>query len=234
MNPTLSPQDEALLDVLARVRAMLSETAVQYGSLRAPSADAMRKRMERLCEKGLLASSLLPSGRQLYRLSAKGVRATGAPSVWAGSPSLGVAAEALSVSAVAWKTEEFVFPKRIELEKLLGELASGPPKVTIPARLHASRFVLRRGKSSDATGAEWHLNYWLAEQRTAEELRRRCQVVMQNLRTVPALAELMAADLLGVTIAVPSEGVRATIKTDGLPVPAEVLVVAELNHLLGA
>src|SRR5678816_3915898 len=64
MNSICSPQDKVLLKLLGRVRVIRPEMAVKYRGLET-TPDAMRKRIERLAQKGYLATSELPSGRHI-------------------------------------------------------------------------------------------------------------------------------------------------------------------------
>jgi hypothetical protein len=76
MNATISAQDKPVFNILHRVRAIRPETLARYGELKGASDEAVRKRVERLVEKDFLATSALPSGRQIFRLSCKGVGAS--------------------------------------------------------------------------------------------------------------------------------------------------------------
>jgi hypothetical protein len=227
MNATISAQDKPVLDILHRVRAILPETAGRYGQLKGASDEALRKRMERLAEKDFLATSALPSGRQIFRLSRKGVKLTGSPTSWAASPTCGILAEALSVSALAWKKDDFLFPTRSEFERLLKDL--GGEQIQVPPRVTRSRFVLRTMKGEHQP--EMRLDYWLAELRPAAALASRAEVVAINIAAVPVFKRLIAAGLFGISIAVPTNGVRATLETNALSIPAHIVVVEELQHL---
>src|SRR5262245_55281161 len=120
MKEALTTFDKAVLETLLRTRGLQVATARRFQKLSGiKSGEAIRKRFERLRDTGYLASSKLPSGRQLFRLSEKGVNATGAPRAWANSPTTTIAAEMLSVSSFAWNTDEFLFLTRAEVEKLI-------------------------------------------------------------------------------------------------------------------
>lgn len=224
MTTSLSDQDLEAFDVLSRVRAMTSKTAARYKEFGGASEEAVRKRLERLAQRGLLATSELPSGVQIFRLAKKALEITGSPSSWAASPSAGVLAEALSVSGVAWHPE-LLFPTRSELDEILKDLAG--EKVEIPPRVAQSRFALRTLK----VNSELRVDYWLSELRPAADLARRAEVIAKNLSAVPIFGKLSLAGLLGLSVAVPSEGVRHTLSGHTFSLPTEIVVVDELKHL---
>jgi hypothetical protein len=231
MSESLSHRDKTTIATVGRVRGTRAETLLQYAQLKtARSADAARKQLERLCAQSYLAASPLPRGSRLFRLSNKGVVITGAPPAYANSPSTGIAAEMLAVSALAWQTEEFLFLTKSEVEDLLGN--SGPdsamPRLT-------SRFVLRPVKADgDEAGAvsELHLHAFLAELRPADELARRVEVIFQQATRNPLLAVLIQVGLFGVTVAVPSPGVKASLKARIFPFETSVVVVEDIQDLV--
>jgi hypothetical protein len=228
-NESLSTWDVALLHILARVRGLRPETAFKYSKLKIPGgAEAVRKRMERLCNKGFLAKSPLPRGGQIFRLSHKGVRLTGAPPAFANSPSLCIAAEMLSVSAFGY-ADEFLFLTATERDALMADCAKDSEgKLT-------GRFLLRSLTSSSvAVGPSLgtHLHLWLAEVRPAEELAKRVDTIVQKLNQVPVCAEFIRTGIFGITIAVPSRGVKAALDGRKFPVPTAAVVVDELQDLI--
>ena len=231
MSENLSHRDQTTLAVLARVRGARAETLLNYSQLKSErSADAARKHLERLCDQGFLAASALPRGSRLFRLSSKGVALTGAPPAYANSPSTGIAAEMLAVSTLAWRMEEFLFPTKAELEELLG--SSGPdsskPRLT-------SRCVLRPVKTDgDNTGAasELHFHAFLAELRPVEEMAKRIEIIIQQASRSAVLAGLIQTGLFGVTAAVASRGVKATLEGKTFAVQTSLVVVEELQDLI--
>jgi len=227
MNPEPSALENPMLPILSVVRGLLPEIGARYERLRGATPEAIRKRLEREAAKGLLSTSNLPSGRQVFRLSRLGVQQTGAPPSWAASPTPGILAEMLSVSAVAWNTAEYRFPRRSDFQELVKDL--GGADVQIPARLATSRFVLRTLKNGQEE--ETRLEYWLAELRPAEDLAKRAEIVAKNLKSTPPFAKLAQLGLLGISIPVPSDGVRATLSTHRLSLPTNIVVVQEMNHL---
>lgn len=228
MKENISALEEPLMQFVSRVRGTLPENAAAYPDLNGATAEAIRKRAERLVEKGYFLTSLLPSKRQFFRLSKKGAGAMGCPPSYAASPTAGILMEALSISALACRKTEFLFPKRAELQAILNDLAEG--EVQIPLRMMTNRFVLRtigaRGK------AEVRLDFWLAEMRSPLELIRRVEIVSKNLRTIPLFEMLMEHGLMGISIPVASEGVMETLASHSSAFPTHSVVVNELNHLV--
>jgi|ERR1041385_1484752 hypothetical protein len=229
MSESLSSRDKTTLATFARVRGARAETLLKYPCLKpARSADAARKQLERLCDQGSLAASALPRGSRLFRLSSKGVALTGAPAAYATSPSAGIAAEMIAVSTLAWR-DEFLFPTKAELDDLLAELARGSewPK-------HNGRFVLRPVTTAGPNGpvTEFRLNAFLAELRPADELVKRAGVIVQNLSRSILFAELIQARLLGLTIAVPSHGVKTSLAGKLPEAEASIVVVEELQDII--
>jgi len=224
---SLSEFDKAMLQILLRTRGMDVRTAQRYlapGDTR--SEDALRKNFERLRDSGYIAGSKLPSGRQMFRLSHKGVKLVGAPAAWAARLTASIAAEMISISAVAWNRDEFLFLTQAELSALLQELQPRCEVSRLPGR-----FLLRSAKDSETESNTFRLNYWMCEIRPAESLRRRVQVVAENLARNAVFAELMSTRQFGMSIAVPSLGVKASLEQGDFPVDSEVLVVEELQEL---
>src|SRR5262245_1211526 len=117
----VSAKEQEVLNLVSRVRVIRLKEVKHYG-FSACSDEALRKLFERICKKGFLAASILPSGEHIFRMSKRWARLMEVPASWANSPSDGVAAEALSVSALAWKKEEYLFLKPIEFKGLVSEL----------------------------------------------------------------------------------------------------------------
>src|SRR5262245_43411959 len=139
MESTLSPYDLAALRVLARVRGMQPEVACKYAVLReAKTLDATRKRFERLTSKGLLATSKLSAGSQMFRLSKQGVKVTGAPPSFADAPTQAVCYDMIASAACGWRANDFVFLTRSEFLALIEQL-SPDSKLAKPH----GRFLLR-------------------------------------------------------------------------------------------
>jgi len=223
--------DEILIDLTARTRGIRAETASRYPQLKkAGNPAAIGKRMDRQCEKGVLASSPLPKGPKIYRLSNKGVRLTGSPSCWASAPTTSIAAEMLSVGCLGLMSAEYVFPTHSELRSLLANLTNEP----LPARL-PGRFVLRSGpiSSSDIQKSEMHVHALLSELRPADHLKKRVEIIVENLGHTKVFAELIELHLFGVTVAVPNAVVKNTLGTQTFPVPTNVVVIEELQDLIG-
>lgn len=230
MSETPSHRDRSVLALIARLRGIRAETLIRYAPFMGLSVDAARKLLERLCDQGFLAASPLPRGSRIFRLSSKGVASTGAPPAYASSPSAGIAAEMLAVSALAWRTEEYLFPTKAELEELLVRLVPSPekPKLT-------GRFVLKLAVANTEDGgsaSELHLHAFIAELRPADDLARRAGVVLDNLQRHEAFQDLIQARLLGVTIVVPSRGVRASFIAKPFKCETSLVVVEDLQDLL--
>jgi hypothetical protein len=227
----LSTLDSLILAILAVVRGVCAETLSRYRDLRdAGGAEAIRKRLERLAQRGYVANSSLPSGRRIYRLSHRGVRVTGAPSAFATNPSANILAEMVSVSACAWKSEEFDFLTLERRDSLLRQITGKSDHGNVSGRLLLRKIKLEA--TSDHQASEWHLHYWLAELRTADELTKRINVILQNLSRTPIFEELIAAGIFGVTIACPSPGAKASLEAKSFGVETTVVVIEELQHLV--
>lgn len=229
MNEMLTPLDMIILLLCACTRGMWPEMAVRYGCLKAASnPEAIRKRMERLCDKGFLAHSKLPSGLRIFRLTHKGVALMNAPKAFASSPTLGIAVEMLSVASFAAKSEEFVFPTHEEMNAVLSELTGTNITLKVPGR-----FVWRfSGPAPDTAKSDVCFHYWLAEPpRPADKLAKRVQVVFEKLIQNKAIADLVELGLFGFTVVVPSEGFRATFNTYRFPVETDTVVLPLLQPL---
>ncbi len=227
MKEPLSPADIIILETVGRTRGLTVETALAYRLLKAMgNAEALRKRMERLCEKGFLAHSKLPNGLRVFRLTHKSVPLMNAPKAYASSPTAGIAVEMLSVASFAAKADEFVFPTSQEADAVFSELVGAPTSLKVPGR-----FALRFSKSAtDAAQSEVQIHYWLAEPpKPADKIAKRVQVVFEKLRQTKLVADLIELGLFGFTVVVPSEGVRATLKTYRFPVQTEVVVLSMLQ-----
>jgi hypothetical protein len=230
MSEKLSSRDLAVLFIIARTRGARAKTIARHPLFKTESADAVRKRLERLCDQGFLVASKLPRGPQIFRLSQKGVALTGAPAAYANSPSAGIAADMIAVSELCLQ-EECLFPTRAELEELFAEIASDSERPRL-----AGRFVLRlvntAGGDRSGASSELHLHAFLAELRTADDLARRAGVVIDSLRRSPVFRDLIQANLLGLTICAPSRGVKASLEARIFPVETSVVVVEELQDLI--
>lgn len=224
-----SNYDLSALGVLARVRGIQAEVACKYAVLReAKTLGSTQKRFERAVKRGLLATSKLPAGPQMFRLSAKGVKLTGAPPCFADAPTQGVCYDMVASAACGWRTQEFIFLTRSELDALVEKLSplSKPLK-------HHGRFVLRafqaEGTESKEQRIKWHLHFWLAEFKPAEHLAQRLEVIANQLtKSAPFFEDAKQMGLLGVTVAVPSAGVKTTLDAVTFPLEVSVVVVEEL------
>lgn len=229
MEPQLSNYDLSALGVLARLRGLKSEMAPKFAVLReAKTPGAARKRFERMCKRGVLATSKLPAGSQLFRLSAKGVKMIGAPPSFADPPTQGICYDMIASGACGWRTQEFIFLTRSELDALVEKLSplSKPLK-------HHGRFILRafqaEGTEPKEQRIEWHLHFWLAEFKPAEQLAQRIEVIARQLpKSAPFFEDAKQMGLLGVTVAVPSAGVKTTLDAVTFPLEVSVVVVEEL------
>ncbi len=230
MRKKLSSLDLAALAIIARSRGARAEKVARHPLFKTESIDAVRKRLERLCDQGLLVASKLPRGPQIFRLSHEGVALTGAPAAYANSPSAGIGADMIAVSELCLH-EGFIFLTKAELEELLAKLApdSERPRLT-------GRFVLRLVKAADgnssASSSELHLHAFLAELRPADDLARRAGVVIDSLRRSPVFRDLIQTNLLGLTLAVPSRGVKASLEAKSFAVETSIVVVEELQDLI--
>jgi len=81
---------------------------------------------------------------------------------------------------------------------------------------------------------ETHIHFLFAEPRTADSVRKRIEIIVQNLCRNKVFAELMELALFGVTIAVSSEGIKSAIETGSFSVPIKVEVVEELQDLISS
>jgi hypothetical protein len=230
MNDDLANLDKAILAILSRVRGARAETLHKYPQLKsAGSLEALRKRLDRRAESGILATSKLPRGSQIYRLSQKGVRLVGAPAAWAASPSPAVAGDMLSASAFG-VSDEFIFLTRVELEALLREL-SGENEATKTM----GRFVLRRVgalSASEAKAIETHLHFWLSELRPAEELVSRIKTVAENLGRTEVFRDLIAARAFGFTVVVATESAKTHLSQKSFPAETKIETLAELQDIV--
>jgi hypothetical protein len=230
MKDSVNILDQGILEILARVRGARVQTLLKYPKTNgAGNEEAMRKRLERLCDKGYLASSSLPIGPKIFRLSHKGVKITGAPTSFAASPSASIAAEILAGSSFGYRHEDFVLLTRIECNKLLDEFTrdANQPKIM-------GRFVLRRIKCRNESGqivSEIHVHMLLAELRPASELAHRIEIIVQNLLRTAIFHDLIAAALFGFTVVVPSVGVKKSLEEQSLPVETAIEVLEELQNI---
>jgi hypothetical protein len=218
----LQPKHEAVLDGLSKTRCALPETIQMF--LEGDTLNAARKRAEQMAASGWLVTSLLPSGRQWFRQSKLGCKHTGSPACWCESPAAGVIAEALAAGAVM-NISGFNILRPADVARFL-QAAALDESLAIPSRVMASRFVRTEEQNGDL-----RLNYLLAEIRPAAKLAQRAKTVLHQLGRIPVFDSLIRSDLLGLIIAVPTDGVRATLVLEKFAVPVRVIVVEELRHL---
>jgi hypothetical protein len=148
--------------------------------------------MDRLCEKGYVAKSALPSGPQIFRESHKGVEQTGAPKCWANAPTKYIAADMISISSLGWKLNEYIIPTQREWTDYLKRLSSD---AALPKT--AGRFVLRikPAETGSSLPPEAHVHYWLAELRPADQLVKRVETVVAHLKESKFFSELIELGL---------------------------------------
>lgn len=230
MQEALNSYDQAVCKTLARVRGLRPETALKYQKLKAVmTVGATRKRFDRLVEKGLAAKSNLPAGPQIYRSSRKGVQLTGAPSSFADAPTEAVAYDMVATSSCGWRTDEFVFLTRVEFIAICEQLYPGFRIERFPGRF-LLRTIKRSTANSEKPESEAHLHFWLAEFKPAEQLARRVEVIVEHLtKSNPFFEEAIRAGLFGITIAVPTAGVKATLEQKTFPVETSIVVLDELS-----
>jgi hypothetical protein len=229
MDAPFSSYEQALLNTLARVRGLRPEMSLKYPQLRGVrSLEAARKRFERMEIKGLLAKSNLPTGPQIFRLSRRGVQLTGAPSSFADAPTQSVAYEMIAVSACGWRNTEFLFLTRQELVDVCTNLHPGFAMERFPGRF-LLRTGTRHGNESELAAAETHLHFWIAEFKPAEQLARRIEVASQQLaKSSPFFAQAFRSGVMGISVAVPTAGVKATLKRSPFKIEVSIEVVQEL------
>ena len=220
----LAKKDQAVMDGLSRTRLALVETIQHFPGLQGDSPNAVRKRVERLSAKGFVASSLLPSRCQWFRQSKAGCKHTGSPACWSESPALGVIAEALAVGAMM-KTRGFDILRPADVATFLRRAACDD-SLAIPARVMASRFFRTEEQNGDL-----RLCYLLAEIRPAAKLEQRAETILNQLVRIPVFNSMINSDLFGLVIAVPTDGVRASLNVGKLAVPVRVILVEQFRHL---
>jgi hypothetical protein len=134
----------------------------------------------------------------------------------------------LSVSAFGWRTDEFLFLTASERDAIFDELAKGcAGKVT-------GRLLLRSKLPPSVTfgSTERHIHQWLAELRPAAELAKRVAIIVQKVNQLSLFNDFISTGVFGVTVAVPSSGVKAALDAHVLPVVTETVVVEELQDLI--
>lgn len=230
MKEVLNNYDHAVLQTLARVRGLRAKTAPKYPKLNVvKNEEASRKRFERLEQSGLLAKSSLPAGSQLFRLSRKGVQLTGAPNSFADAPTESVAYDMVAASSCGWRTDEFVFLTREEFVLICEQLYPEFKIARFPGRF-LLRTIKRPTRNSEEPQSETHLHFWLAEFKPAEQLARRIEVVVEHLtKSSPFFQEAIHAGIFGITVAVPTEGVKATLDQKKFPIEITIVVLEELS-----
>jgi hypothetical protein len=234
MKDGLSKWDQNLLFLLARVRGLRPDTANKFRHLQLQAGvQAVEKRMVRLCEKGFLARSAVPRGRQLFRLSHRGVRLTGARPAFASCPSTDIAAEMLSLSCVAARSDEYLVLTKEESDRTLNELFNECETPKLIGRL-VLRFAPNTHNSSERANRETCLHQWLAELRPANELQRRVETIVANLSRNRVFADLISARVFGITIAVPNKAVKQSFESKTLSIETNLLVVTELQDLFAS
>jgi hypothetical protein len=221
---------KVLLEFLPRVRGVTIDLLATHPKVKnVVTRDAVRKHAERTCEKGILACSPLPGGGSILRLSHHGVRLTGAPKAWAASPTAGIASEMIAASTLALKAD-FEFPTCAEVHSLLDELSKNCDQPRLQGRLLFRTFAANSDSSDKEP--ETRLHYLLAELRTPENLQKRVEVVVENLKRTKLIAELIELGLFGITVAVPSAGAKTALETKSFPVETSVVIVEELKALV--
>lgn len=228
MQDSLNSYDQAVVKTLKRLRGLRPKMASKYPKLDAvKNEESSRKRFERLEKHGLVAKSSLPAGPQIFRLSRKGVQLTGAPNSFADAPTEAVAYDMLAASSCGWKLDEFVFLTREEFVVICTQLCPEFQMAKFPGR-----FLLRTIKrtTDNSEQAETHLHFWLAEFKPAEQLARRIEVIVEHLTKSNAFfGEAIRAGLFGITVAVPTAGVKATLEQKKFPIETSIVVLDELS-----
>lgn len=222
----LPHEQQVILKILGRVRAASIEALFKYPGLEAVTPDTLRKRCDRLVEKGLLGKSAIPGSTQIYRLSKKGVQLVGAPASYAEPLTAATAYDSVAASHCGWEKDRFVFLTRQEWLALGSELSPG-----FAMERQQGRFLLRR-VSVDPPETHY-LHFWLAEFKPADQLARRIHAISSALtKANPLFPELIQRDLFGVSVAVPTQGVADTLLNhQPFPVPVVPIVVPELAPL---
>lgn len=214
MKEQLPSITKALLNFLATVRGTRAVTAVKY--LEKPfhcTQGAMRKRLERMAEDGLIVASAMASGQQLYRLTRKGVQMTGAPSCFSDPPTVAVLYEIIATSNCACREDEFLFLKRQDFLDIMLQRDSAFKADKIPGRFLFHTNLDGRSNSPEPPIPATRLAFWLAEFRPPDQLANRIATVADGLmKTSPLFLELADHDLFAIAVAVPSEGVLRSLK----------------------
>lgn len=128
----------------------------------------------------------------------------------------------IAASALAWKTDEFVFLTKSQIEQLIQTLSAiesgtepgGSVLEAEPLKLFG-RFCLRRVKCNDDSGPpvfETRLHFILAELRSGEQLVKRTETILQNLARWEIFRGLIATGVFGFTIVVPSNSAKASLE----------------------
>ncbi len=224
---TLPHEQQVILKILGKVRAATIEALFKYPDLaEAGTPDTLRKRCDRLTERGLLAKSNLPGSTQLYRLSKKGAQLVGAPASYAEALTAAVAYDSVAASNCGWQKDLFVILTRQELLTLGSQLS---PEFSMER--NQGRFLLRR--VSVGPPETHHLHFWLAEFKPADQLARRIHAISSALtKANPLFDQLIQRGLFGISVAVPTQGVADTLLNhQPFPVPVHPIVVPELVHL---
>lgn len=220
----LPHEQQVILKILGRVRAASIEALFKYPDLaEAGTPDTLRKRCDRLTERGLLAKSNLPGSTQLYRLSKMGAQLVGAPASYAEPLTAATAYDSVAASHCGWEKDRFVFLTRQEWLALGSELSPG-----FAMERQQGRFLLRRVSSHPPV--THRLQFWLAEFKPAVDLARRVHAISNALvKAHPLFPELIQRDLFGISVAVPTQGVADTLLNHRpFPVPVDPIVVPEL------
>jgi hypothetical protein len=231
MPKQLSRTDQVLLYWLARTGGLRAEDARKYPGLEhIRTTEAMTKRLDRLCAAGYVAASPLLRGPRLYRLSQKGARLTSAPNSYTAKPTAGKLVQLVSISAVGARVKEVVFVSPQQLASLAQDLSVDPIPANFPGR-----FALRTFPASDAANGhdgETHVFYWLAENRSPENLVKRVETIIAKLRTYALFASLIELDLFGVAVAVPSMAAKAALEQKPFPTKTEFWVLEQLHDVI--
>lgn len=220
----ISKSDLTILMVIARVRGLRARDARHYPSLQfIPTEEAVEKRFQRLTERGYLASSQLPSGPRIYRLSEKGARLCNAPRCFSGKPTKAIIAEMISTSSLGHVPGQQAILTSDDSQALWKALGTEVGPARIPGR-----YLIYTEDNAERA----RLELWFCELRTPDEIAKRVQTIFEKLSQIKGFAELIELGLFGFCIVVATESAKTAVETKNFPVPVRVVVVEALRDVI--
>jgi hypothetical protein len=211
------------LRIIARTRGVRADDLLNHPLLHGKAtSEGLRKKLDRMVGEGLLQCVSLPHGSKIYFLSRRSADQLDAPPAFAKTPTQSVMGIMLATSSLIFE-QTYQFLSQNELSSVIFALG-GEPAPTPPGQ-----FLLRTFRVGQEL--ETHLHFFLGEIRTVEALAKRVVVTVEKLSELKFFRKLMELSLFGITIAVPSQGVKESLSAIQFSIPVDIAVVNAMQDL---